>query len=210
MLTVIKKYWFLILFNIVYVTVFAVYYLSIKNYEFLWYVAILLFFLTLILSTLKRTHFGTIILWGLSLWGLMHMAGGGIKVGEKVLYAWPIVQLFGEGESLVLKFDQFVHFFGFGVATIVFYHLLRFYLDKNDIIINWTVLYPLIVLGGMGIGALNEILEFVAVVAFGQTGVGGYWNTALDLVFNMLGAIAATILIHFHYRQKPVLMEEKR
>ena len=199
-----RKYWFLILFNIIYVTVFAVYYLSIKNYEFLWYVAILLFFLTLILATLKRSRFDRVILWGLSLWGLMHMAGGGVRMGGKVLYAWPIVHLFGGGESLVFKFDQFVHFFGFGVATLVFYHLFRAYLSEGRAV-NWTVLYPLIVLGGMGLGALNEIIEFIAVVIFGQTGVGGYWNTALDLVFNMLGAIGAVIFIHFYYRPKIIL-----
>ena len=67
------------------------------------------------------------------------------------------------------------------------------------------MLYSLIVLGGMGIGALNEIIEFAAVVIFGQTGVGGYWNTALDLVFNLLGAIAATIFIHFYYRRKQAI-----
>ena len=200
---ILKKYWFLILVNIIYVAVFAIYYLSIKNYEFLWYVGILVFFLILILSTLRRTNFDRVILWGLSLWGLMHMAGGGVRVGEKVLYAWPVLQLFGEGESLILKFDQVVHFFGFGVATLVFYHLLRGYLDRSGGVINWTVLYPLIVLGGMGIGALNEIIEFIAVVIFGQTGVGGYWNTALDLVFNMLGAIAAAVFIHFYYRPRP-------
>lgn len=199
---ILKKYWFLILFNLVYVTAFAIYYLTVKNYEFLWYVAILLFFLILILTTLKRTRFDGVILWGLSLWGLMHMAGGGVRVGERVLYALPIIHLFGTGESLVLKFDQFVHFFGFGVATIVFYHLLRPYLNQGGTAINWVVLYPLIVLGGMGLGALNEIIEFIAVVAFGQTGVGGYWNTALDLVFNMLGAIGAVVFIHFYYRRR--------
>ncbi|MFH1170441.1 MAG: DUF2238 domain-containing protein [Candidatus Vogelbacteria bacterium] len=200
---ILRKYWFLILFNLIYVAVFAGYYLSIKNYEFLWYVAILLFFLILILSTLRRTNFDRVILWGLSLWGLLHMAGGGVRVGDGVLYKFIIFDLVGSGESQILKFDQFVHFFGFGVATIVFYHLLRSYLAQGRSV-NWTVLYPLIVLGGMGLGALNEIIEFIAVVIFGQTGVGGYWNTALDLVFNMFGAIGAVIFIHFYYRRKPL------
>ena len=31
--------WFLILFNLAYVIAFATYYISIKNYEFLWYIA---------------------------------------------------------------------------------------------------------------------------------------------------------------------------
>lgn len=194
---VLKRYWFLILFNLAYVAAFGIYYVSIRNYEFLWYVAVLVFFLALILATLPKTQFDKTILWGLSIWGLLHMAGGGVRVGSGVLYQIPIVHLFGAGDSLVFKFDQFVHLFGFGIATFVFYHLLKAYLGPN---INWKVLNPLIVIGGMGVGALNEIIEFVAVVALSQTGVGGYYNTSLDLVFNTVGAIIAVIWINL--RQK--------
>ena len=194
-----KKYRWLILFNLLYVLVFAVYYLSIKNYEFLWYVAILVFFLTLILATLNRTRFDGVVLGGLSLWGLLHLAGGGVRVGDGVLYKFIVFDLIGSGDSQILKFDQVVHFFGFGVATIVFYHLLRAYLGER---VNYKVLYSLLALGGMGFGALNEVIESAAVVFFGQTGVGGYWNIALDLVFNMLGAIGAVIFIHLYYRRR--------
>jgi putative membrane protein len=38
-------------------------------------------------------------------------------------------------------------------------------------------------------------VEFIAVLSFPQTNVGGYVNTSLDLVFNALGAIAAVIFI---------------
>jgi len=122
------------------------------------------------------------------------MAGGGVRVGDSVLYALQILPIANIGDNVILRFDQFVHFFGFGVATLVGWHLLSPYLGKN---INNKVLYPLIVLIGMGLGALNEIVEFAAVVVFPQTGVGGYYNTALDLVFNMFGAIAAAFVIHF-------------
>ena len=46
------------------------------------------------------------------------------------------------------------------------------------------------VLASLGIGLLNEILEFTMVV-FADAGdaVGGYYNTALDLVFNFIGAV---------------------
>ncbi|MEK7586360.1 MAG: DUF2238 domain-containing protein [Patescibacteria group bacterium] len=196
---VIKKYWWLILFNVIYVLIFAWYYLSVKNYEFLWYIAILTFFLVLILTTLNRTRFDGVVLGGLSLWGLLHMLGGGLKVGEGVLYKFVVFDWVGSGESQILKFDQVVHFFGFGITTIIFYHLLKPYLGSQ---INFKVLYPLLVLGGMGFGALNEVVEFAAVAFFGQTGVGGYWNTALDLVFNMLGAIVAIFFIHYYYKPK--------
>ena len=97
----------------------------------------------------------------------------------------------------MLKFDQVVHAFGFAVATLVVFHLLRPYLGGK---VNWKIVYPIIALGGMGLGVINEIVEFIAVVVFPETGVGGYYNTALDLVFNTIGAVLATVFIHFYYR----------
>jgi hypothetical protein len=46
----------------------------------------------------------------------------------------------------------------------------------------------------MGLGALNEIIEFSAVMLVPNTNVGGYYNTALDLAFNGLGAVTATVI----------------
>ena len=41
------------------------------------------------------------------------------------------------------------------------------------------------------------IIEFGAVLALPETGVGGYYNTAIDLVANGLGALlAATVIVH--------------
>jgi putative membrane protein len=82
-----------------------------------------------------------------------------------------------------------VHTFGFGVATLIAYHLLRPYLREG--IDRWGTLSFLIVLMGAGFGALNEIVEFIAVVVMPETGVGGYENTLLDLVFNLIGGILA-------------------
>lgn len=189
----------LIGFNLAYAAGFGLKYLLAGNYEFLWYVAVLVFFFILILATWKRAQFDAVILWGLSIWGFLHMAGGGVKVGDGVLYGLHLIPIIGSGESFILKYDQAVHFFGFAVATVVVYHLLKPYLNE---VTNWKVIYPILVVAGMGLGALNEIVEFIAVVIFPNTGVGGYFNTALDLVFNMLGAIAATVFIHLYYRRK--------
>jgi hypothetical protein len=43
-------------------------------------------------------------------------------------------------------------------------------------------------IAGMGLGALNEIVEFIAVLTLPETGVGGYVNTSLDLTANTIGA----------------------
>jgi len=188
-----KGEWFLILFSLAYILGFTAYYVSIRNFEFLWYVAVLVFFFVLIISTIHRSKFDHIILWGLSLWGLMHMAGGGVVVNGEVLYALPLIPLAGSGDLFILKYDQFVHFFGFAVATLVVYHLLKPYLNEKT---NWKVVYPILIVAGAGMGVLNEIVEFIAVLLIPETGVGGYANTVLDLVFNTLGATAAVVFIH--------------
>ena len=48
----------------------------------------------------------------------------------------------------------------------------------------------------MGLGALNEILEFIGVLLFPKTNVGDYFNNVWDLTFNTIGAIVAVIIIH--------------
>jgi hypothetical protein len=48
---------------------------------------------------------------------------------------------------------------------------------------------------GMGFGALNEIVEFVATLTIPETNVGGYENTGWDLVFNFFGCVIAAIVI---------------
>ena len=193
-----KGEWFFVFFNLAYILAFALYYISIRNYEFLWYVLVLMFFFILIGTTLRKTNFDYLVLWLLSLWGFFHMAGGGILVEENVLYAFEIIKLFNIGDTMILKFDQFVHAFGFGTTTLVAWHLLKPYLNNKT---NYKIIYVLLVAIAMGAGALNEIIEFVAVVAAPETGVGGYFNTALDLVFNMIGSIIALFIIHFYYRK---------
>jgi uncharacterized membrane protein YjdF len=180
--------------NLTYIIPFTAYYILNRNFEFLWYVLVLVAFFVLLLVTRRKSGFTPTILWGLSLWGFLHMAGGGIKVGTSVLYALPLIHIADIGDTMILKYDQVVHFFGFAVATLVVHHLLKRYLSPQT---NWKVVYPIIIAAGMGLGALNEIVEFAAVLAAENTGVGGYYNTALDLVFNALGALAAVVFIYF-------------
>lgn len=192
-----KGEWFILVFSLIYILAFAIYYISIKNYEFLWYVAVLVFFFVLVGATLHRSKFDYVILWGLSIWGLLHMAGGGVRIGDSVLYAWEMIKIANVGDTFILKFDQFVHFYGFAVTTLVAHHLLKPYWNNN---VNYKIVYPALAAISMGLGALNEIVEFTAVVLFSETGVGGYFNTALDLVFNTFGAIFAVFFIHFTRR----------
>lgn len=194
-----KGEWYLIFFTLAYILAFAIYYISIKNFEFMWYVGVLVFFFLLIAGTMHKSKFDYLILWGLSIWGLLHMAGGGVRIGDNVLYAWEIIRIIDVGDTFILKFDQFVHFFGFGVTTLLAFHLLKPYLNEKT---NYVIIYPFLVAVSMGLGALNEIVEFMAVVFFQDTGVGGYYNTALDIVFNTLGAIVAVFVVHFRRKRQ--------
>ena len=183
------------IFTLLYLVAFALYFIRTQNNEFLLYVGVVVLVFVLMFATLHRTRFSYSVLAGMSLWGLLHMAGGGLAVNGEVLYALHLIPIVDLGEDLfILKFDQVVHFWGFGVTTLLAYDLLKHYLNDRS---NYAVVYPLLVLIGMGLGSLNEIVEFFAVLAFPETGVGGYGNTSLDMVFNSSGAIAAVIIIHF-------------
>lgn len=198
-LQAVRKNFGVLVFSAIYTVAFATYYIYQGDFEFLWYVAVLVGLFLLILLTLNRSKFDRVALWGLSLWGLLHMAGGGIVVGGNVLYAFTLVPLIADGEMTILKYDQFVHMFGFAVATIVGWQLLSPHLLKT---FSRKAIYFLLILIGAGFGVLNEIVEFIAVLSFPETGVGGYINTSLDLVSNTVGAIAAVFFIHYYYVKK--------
>lgn len=94
---------------------FTALFVSRRNYEFLLYVGVIVFFLVLILATNRRVSYPAHVLWGLTLWALLHMSGGGIFIGETKLYEVILIPI---SESYhIFRFDQFVHIVGFGVAT---------------------------------------------------------------------------------------------
>jgi len=185
----------ILLFTFLYLLTFSAFYIGAKNYEFLLYIGIIVIIFALILSSNRIFHYSNLTLWGLSLWGLLHMAGGGVMVGDTVLYGLILVPISSTYE--IFKFDQFVHIFGFGVATILMFELLKPSL-KAKILSQKSLLFVL-VMAGLGAGALNEIIEFFAVVITPETGVGGYNNTALDLVSNLIGALVASLIIKKKY-----------
>ena len=127
------------------------------------------------------------------------MAGGGIVIGDHVLYAQQLIHFFGDGESFVLKFDQIVHFYGFFVTTFLMFHLLKTFSSTAT---TGVLIFITAALASMGLSVMNEIVEFTAVVIAEETGVGGYFNTALDLVFNTLGAATAAVILYVRERRK--------
>lgn len=173
-----------LLFMVLYVPAFTFVALRRSNHEFLLYVAVIIALTALVAWRQDRVRIPPGLLWGLAIWGLVHMAGGLVPVGDTVLYGVVLIDLWPRFS--ILRYDQLVHSYGFGVATLVAYHLLAPHLA--DMGRRGGGFWMLVALMGCGFGAINEMLEFVAVVLLPRTGVGGYENTMLDLVFNSLGA----------------------
>jgi putative membrane protein len=181
------------LFTVAYVAAFTTWFLIRGNFEFVVYVVTMLILIALVGRSLRSADYPLSMLWALSLWGLLHMAGGGVPVGDSVLYSAQVIPLSPpDGEWTFLKYDQIVHAYGFGVTAWVLWHLMRRHYPVLEG--TWTIyVYP--ALAAMGLGAVNEIIEFVAVLSVPETNVGGYVNTALDLVFNAMGAVIAMVVV---------------
>ena len=91
------------------------------------------------------------------------------------------------------RYDQVIHAFGFGAATVAVWQGLRTRLPSRTR--PGLGLGFIVALAGMGVGALNEVLEFLSTRVLAETNVGGYENTGWDLVYNAVGATAAAVWI---------------
>jgi uncharacterized membrane protein YjdF len=169
------------------------------NAEFLFYVGTMLVLIAVVALVHRRVGFTPAVLWGLSIWGLLHMAGGLVPVPAswpingniRVLYSWWII-------PDRLKYDQLVHAYGFGVTTLLCWQGLQSILRGSSSVepIRPTLgMLTLCVAAGVGFGALNEVVEFAATFLVEDTNVGDYTNTGWDLVANSVGAVTAAVLI---------------
>ena len=182
----------ILLVNVIALICFSILFVRRQNYEFLLYIGVIIFFLVLILLTNRKVNLPNNVLWGLTAWSLLHMAGGGLYIGGKKIYELILIPLVGD-PYYIFRYDQFVHIVGFGTATLVMYALLKPLLREN--LNRWVSVGIVVVMAGLGVGALNEIVEFLATVIVPETGVGGYINTSLDLVADLVGAVAAMVFI---------------
>ena len=184
------------IFTLLYTFLFGRYFIQSSNYEFIAYTGLVVGIMMLLYGTLHITHFPTYILMLVSIWGLLHMMGGSMMTRDGVLYAWHIFPLIdGGGELYILKFDQVVHAGLYAVVGLMFIHLLRnVYGLKNSPLVAFIA-----IMAALGVSALNEIVEFIAVVVTPENGVGGYYNTLLDIIFNLAGAATAVV---WNYRSK--------
>lgn len=168
------------------------------NGEFLFYGLVMLGLIAVVVVADTRVRFSMGVLWALSFWGFLHMAGGNVPIPElasrpegteAVLYnRWIIVGL--------LKYDQLTHAYGFGVATVACWQGLEAAVNRR--LVMTLGLAILVVAMGMGLGAMNEVVEFVATRTMPETNVGGYVNTGFDLVANLAGCVLAVAVLAVH------------
>ncbi len=166
----------------------GVYFIQDFNLEFVIYVGVIIAILGTVFSTVSYTKFPLWQLWLLSLWGLLHVLGGAVQTVDGVLFAYKVYPVldFG-GDFYVLKYDQIVHMYLYGVVALMAYHLFTTRWSEAK---GWLVELAAILVS-VGISSLNEIMEFLVAVTVERNGVGGYENAMLDLIFNLSGAIVA-------------------
>jgi hypothetical protein len=172
------------------VAVVCVYYLGFLalglatgNTQVPYYAAFMAVLLALVAFWDSRRHFSSLVLWGLALWGALHMAGGMVPIsGDRVLYNMWLLPF--------LRFDHVVHAIGFGFAGMAFWESVRPTVDRT--IASGAAIT---IMGGLGFGALNEMVEFLITRVVPDTNIGEFENTGWDLAANTVGAGLAALWV---------------
>ena len=112
---------------------------------------------------------------------------------DGVLFAYRIYPFLDlGGEFYILKYDQVVHAYLYGVMALVFLHVLTHTLRATQP--RW-IIFLIACMASMGVSAMNEIMEFLIAITLERNGVGGYENAMLDLIFNFSGAFLALCFV---------------
>jgi len=184
----------MLLFIAVYLLIFIIVSAINKNYEFLYHAGIISLLTAVIIFSRKKLHLPSGIIIGLSIVGVLHILGGNLYLKNIRLYdTWLIPG--------ILKYDNIIHLVFIFIATFIAYSLLSPYLYK-ELIHDRLLLSLLLILVALGVGSLIEIVELLAVVFINASEkVGGYMNNALDIVFNLIGALIACFFLMYHHKK---------
>lgn len=133
----------------------------------------------------SRHPFRRATLAGLSLWAVLHMAGGMLDIEGVTLYETWLLP--------VLRWDQLVHAVGFGFGGVAVFEAFQPWLgsDSGPAAAAWVAF-----MGSNGIGAVNEVVEFIASRLLTFANVGDEVNTGLDLIANAVGGAIAAWVCH--------------
>ena len=163
-----------------------------QNYEFLLYAITVILLVAVLYQTDRYFRFERLGLWLFNTWLILHTLGGLASFRGVRFYDLVLLDLVGAPYD-ILKYDQLVHFYCYVVIAILMWSVVQ-KIAKTDA--SLAVVSVVTILAASSLGAVNEIIEFLAVVLLDTDGVGGYTNTAIDLVANLLGAIAGTAFMY--------------
>jgi len=198
-------------FSALILTIFTIRYLIVKNYEFLTYTVTIGLLIYLLIKSDDIFNYGNIAKWGFAVWLFFHLAGGTFSINGTRWYDSILVNIVGD-PFFILKYDQAIHILCYFVITLFIYSIVSYVTNiktnnlKKKINISFGKMDKfsiglVVFLSGMGVSAINEIIEFGTVAFFGATGVGGYYNNALDLVFNAMGCLLAIFFMKNHKKK---------
>jgi hypothetical protein len=129
---------------------------------------------------------------GLAIAAIATLAGGLINVGHNVLYNAGIGPYSKTLGTHLLQYDHLAHaYVSFVVAFACWVMLVAPHAGAD----NRRQLVFVAAGAALGLGALNEMVEFLVALAHHGAHVGGYWNTGWDLVCNFIGGGAAGLVI---------------
>jgi uncharacterized membrane protein YjdF len=141
---------------------------------------------------LRRVAVPGLLAAGLAAAAIVTLAGGLVNVGRNVLYnasAGPYSTTLG---THFLQYDHFAHAYVSFVAVFACWVMLAAPHAGAD---QRGELLLVTLCAALGMGALNEMAEFLATLTHHGAHAGGYWNTGWDLVCNAIGAGAAGLVI---------------
>ena len=141
---------------------------------------------------LRRVVLPPLLAAGLAIAAVATLAGGLIRVGHDVLYNASTGPFSPSLGTHYLQYDHFAHAYcSFVIVFACWFMLAAPYAGK----VGRRDLVLLAVGAALGLGALNEMVEFIATLAHHGAHAGGYWNTGWDLVSNFIGATAAGLVL---------------
>ena len=151
---------------------------------------------------LRRVVLPPLLAAGLAVAAIVTLAGGLIRVGHDVLYnanTGPYNPALG---THYLQYDHFAHaYVSFVIVFACWFMLAAPHAVGGNPLRPPAVggrrgeLVLLAVGAALGLGALNEMVEFIATLAHHGAHAGGYWNTGWDLIANFTGATAAGLVL---------------
>ena len=90
--------------------------------------------------------------------------------------------------------DNLTHAVGIGAGAMGSAYLLELYQLRRGLAWNGAAVGAIAILAALAAGVGVELYEYLGKTAFQTIDQGGYTNTMVDLQFNILGAVAGTLL----------------